>query len=440
MPSGRRLSVSELAIAAVTATLRAALSESVGVQDITTLPPDKANQGGAGQRLNLFLYHLSPNAAWSNQDIPKRVRAGEQGHPPLAVTLHYLLTVYGDDQTDETDLVMLGKAMLSLHDGAVITHEQIQNALSLSAVLSESRLERQFEPVRLIHDNFSFEEMSKLWTAFQTPYRTSKAFQASPVLLESTKRQRTPFPVLRRGPEDKGPEVVPSLPAQLEAIVYSDLRTRETELRAARLGDTITLRGRWLPGVNGQVLVRNPNRRPTPAEPEADIVARLRPLAGSNQDRLYVQLNEFAGNWVSGPLQVMVETARASGRPRRSAPLYMALAPRIHNESGLTARLTVEPEGRKLIVRTVPPIARARDGSLPEVMLALTPTGAGEEPAPILADEPIPGGHPADVKFDVTDVPPGGYRVRLRIESVETVPVIRDGMHVDVDNLQTVQL
>jgi hypothetical protein len=432
--------MSEMAIAAVTATLRAILFKAADVSDVTTLPPDRANQGVSGQRLNLFLYHVSHNAAWRNQVVPTRVKAGETGHPPLALTLHYLLTAYDDDQGDESDHTLLGKAMLSLHDKPVISRDQIQDALSSSSKLSTSRLDRQFEPVRLTPETLSVDEMSKLWTTFQTQYRVSTSYQASVVLLESRKPTVTPLPVLKRGPQDRGPQVEATMPARLTGVEYRDARTQDSPLPAAQLGDTITLVGTSLPAANGSIVVRNPQRRPTPAEPEADLVARLKPAAGSNQDKLYVVLDELAGNWVSGPLQILVERPRASGRPRRSAPIYLALAPTIRNESGLTARITVEPNGRKMIVQTSPPIARQRDGSLPEVMLLLTPTGGGDVPNPILAEKPVAGAAAAEVKFDVTGVPPGGYRVRLRIDAVETLPMTRNGTRMDFDDLQTVRL
>jgi hypothetical protein len=338
--------------------------------------------------------------------------------------------------------------MLSMHDHAVIAPDKIQTILSGSGRLSESQLERQFEPVRLTPEPLTVDEMSKLWTTFQTQYRVSTAYQASVVLLESKRKTRTPLPVLRRGPENRGVDVTPRMPARLEAVEYRDRRGLESALPAARLGDTITLSGVWLPGVNAQVLVRNPNRQPTPAEPDADIVARLTPLSGSNQDYLYVTLDDFAGAWVSGPLQIMLEERRASGNPRRSAPLMLALAPRIHNESGLTARVTAATTGKQLVVQANPPIARRADGSLPTVMLILTPMGAGEVPDPIKAqlEAPRQEGAPvlrtpvSEVRFDLKDVAPGGYRVRLRIETVESVIMTRNGVLMDFDELQTVRL
>jgi hypothetical protein len=434
--------MSALAIAAVTATLRGKLASHLDLPDVTTLSPDRANQDNPSQRLNLFLYHVSPNAAWRNQAIPNRGKGGEQVPAPLALTLHYLLTAYGDQPNGETDHALLGRAMLWLHDHPLLTRADIQNALSQDGNLSRARLERQFEPVRLTPETLTVDEMSKLWTTFQTQYRVSTTYQASVVLLESGKEKRIPLPVLKRGPEDRGPDVTPSMPAVLEGLEYGDLRTRESPLPAAQLGDVITLRGRSLPGVLGTVVVRNPRLRATDLNPDADVIARLQPLEGSNQDQLIVRLDEFAGNWLAGPLQVMVERPRASGRPRRSAPLFLALAPRISNGAAVMATIAAAGERRLLTVQVNPPIP-LDNGSLPDVTLLLTPTEGAQNVEPIPA-QPFAAAlgqrSTSEVTFDVTNVPPGVYRVRLRIETVETLIMRRQGLTVEFDDSQRIRL
>ncbi len=88
-----------LAIAAVTAMLRELIKR--GVRDflpnpddnVTTKPLDKARNGNSSpDQLNIFLYQTVPNAAWRNMDMPRQVRPGETGQPPLALNLHYLIT------------------------------------------------------------------------------------------------------------------------------------------------------------------------------------------------------------------------------------------------------------------------------------------------------------------------------------------------------------
>ena len=71
-----------LAIAATTQTLQAILLASVTADPdlndttVTVLPLDKARGNNNANQLNLFLYQITRNAAWSNRDIPRSSRLG----------------------------------------------------------------------------------------------------------------------------------------------------------------------------------------------------------------------------------------------------------------------------------------------------------------------------------------------------------------------------
>jgi hypothetical protein len=430
--------MSDLAIAAVTRTLRNLLYVEVrqrndSIDNITTLPPDKANQGDPSRRLNLFLYHVGHNAAWRNQIIPNRAKPGETAYPPLALTLHYLITAYGDDDKPnapptETDHGLLGTAMRALHDHPVLTRTDIENAAGELHEKTES-LERQFEPVRLTPETLSVDEMSKLWTTFQTQYRVSTSYQASVVLLESKKAVRTPLPVLKRGENDRGAEVTPEFSSLLTGIEYRDLRSQQSALTAARLNDIITIRGERLPA-KSTVVVRNPNRRTTPQGPDANVIARLTPLTGSNSEQIIVALDEALGRWVSGQLQATIQWTSTSGKKRTSSPIH--LGPNI---------LLSTPAGKRtLTVQCNPPVARLSNDALPEIVLVLTPKGDGVQTDPIQILDRSPEASDSKLDFDVSNVQPGEYRVRLRIETVESIIVKRDGLLLELDDLQVVRL
>src|SRR5262249_182056 len=168
-------------------------------------------------QVNLFLYQTLPDAAWRNLDIPRRVRPGETGQPPLPLTLYYLVTAYSDEDNDIKSHALLGKAMSILHDYPVIGADEIQNATKNDDGLKNTNLPDQVERRRITLQPLTFEEMSKLWTTFQTHYRTSAAYQVSVVLIESTLPSKTPLPVLQRGEGDRGvtsqPDLTPPFPA-----------------------------------------------------------------------------------------------------------------------------------------------------------------------------------------------------------------------------------
>ena len=91
-----------MAIAAVTATLRNLLFQGVTADPdlvdttVTTQAPDQArDSNNNANQINLFLYQTEPSAAWRNMDMPRQVKLGETGRPPLGLNLYYLITAYG---------------------------------------------------------------------------------------------------------------------------------------------------------------------------------------------------------------------------------------------------------------------------------------------------------------------------------------------------------
>jgi len=230
----------QLAIAAVTATLRSLLVRGVGIPEVTARPLDNARRSTTGHQLNLFLYQVLPDAAFRNQDMPRRTKPGETGYPALPLMLYYLLTAYSDDEDDTNAHRLLGEAMGVLHDHPLLGAAEIRNATLPIAELADSDLHDQIERVRINLQPLTFEDMSKLWTTFQTHYRVSAAYQVSVVLIESTRPPRTPLPVLKRGEDDRGvtsqPGVTPPFP------VLSSLELPERQL-SAQPGDVISVFG-----------------------------------------------------------------------------------------------------------------------------------------------------------------------------------------------------
>ncbi|HBB87633.1 MAG TPA: DUF4255 domain-containing protein [Blastocatellia bacterium] len=230
----------QLAIAAVTATLRSLLVRGVGIPDVTARPLDNARRSVTGHQLNLFLYQVLPDAAFRNQDLPRQIKPGETGFPALPLMLSYLLTAYSDDEDDTSAHRLLGQAMSVLHDHPLLGAAEIHNATLPTTDLSDSDLHQQIERVRINLDPVSFKDMSQMWTTFQIHYRLSAAYQVSVVLIESTRSPKTPLPVLKRGEDDQGvisqPDVTPPFP------VLSSIALPKRQLNA-QPGDVISLFG-----------------------------------------------------------------------------------------------------------------------------------------------------------------------------------------------------
>jgi hypothetical protein len=212
----------------------------VGIPEVTARPLDNARRSRNGHQLNLFLYQVLPDAAFRNQDLPRQTKPGETGYPALPLMLYYLLTAYSDDEDDTSAHRLLGRAMGVLHDHPLLGAAEIQNATSPIADLAGSNLHQQIERVRINLQPLTFEDMSKLWTTFQTHYRVSASYQISVVLIESTRSPRTPLPVLKRGEDDRGvisqPDATPPFP------VLSSIELPKRQL-SAQPGDVISLFG-----------------------------------------------------------------------------------------------------------------------------------------------------------------------------------------------------
>lgn len=232
-----------LAIAGVSAVLRDLLINGLIDQDlvptlgdvaVTAVAPDRvrpADEAGPSQ-LNLFLYRTTPNTGWSNVGNPAFDGRGTAvGNPPLALDLHYLLTAFGAE--DFHAEILLGYAMQLLHEHPVLTRDAIRTALSPPAqapgggglpeplrVLATSGLADQVEQIKVTPETLDVESISKLWSAFQTNYRPTAAYQVSVVLIERRRSTRQALPVIRRNlmARQLGRPVIESLePLFLEA-------------------------------------------------------------------------------------------------------------------------------------------------------------------------------------------------------------------------------
>lgn len=214
-----------LAIGAVTAVLKGVLENTLAAQNVipsvnvTTLPPDRvvpanpANNTDDDQ-LNLFLYQITPNAAWRNTAFPSRDAKGERlSNPPLALDLHYFVTAYGQKPFHAE--IILGFAMLALHEASVLTREQIKKSLAAAvpADLAKSRVAEQVEQLKVTQEVLVPEEISKLWSAITAHYRPTAAYCVSVVLMEVEQSTKGALPV-----RSVGAQSVPAGPPLIESV------------------------------------------------------------------------------------------------------------------------------------------------------------------------------------------------------------------------------
>jgi hypothetical protein len=195
-----------LAIATVTAALQHVLqgpvNNAVGGAKVGFNRPDGTGAGNGDPLVNVYLYQVTPNAAYRNVDLPTRRSDGTLVQKPLAaLDLHYLFTFHGDD----TQLVpqrMLGAVASALQAQPLLSSQSIEAAIESPQfinILTGSDLASQVERVRFTPTALSLEEFSKLWSVFfQVEYCLSAAYQASVVLIESDDTPQQALPVQAR--------------------------------------------------------------------------------------------------------------------------------------------------------------------------------------------------------------------------------------------------
>jgi hypothetical protein len=187
-----------LTIAAVTATLKSLLESQLAMHAatmklseriiVTTKPPDQVflPRNPETAHLNLFLFHVSPNA---QRQTLRSIPDGARTRPPLPLDVFYLVTAYGGKEYEAE--ILLGFAMRILEDTPILAPELI---LSASNQLV-SGLEKQANPVEITLHPLSIAELTALWSAFNTNYRPSVAYRASMLLIDSLSEEgTTPVP------------------------------------------------------------------------------------------------------------------------------------------------------------------------------------------------------------------------------------------------------
>lgn len=383
-----------LAIAAVTATLRNLLEAGIngdtvlGFVRTTASPLDKARGNGDNDnQLNLFLYQTTLNAGWRNRDMPRQVNPGEIGQPPLPLNLHYLITAYARDNDDLLSHRILGRAMSVLHDHPLLGTGEIR------AALAEAELHNQVERIRLTPEPMSIEELSKLWTTFQTQYRISAAYEVTVVLLESTRPARTALPVLTRGEDDRGPTAQPDMTPPFPTLTAVEPPNQQP---AARLGESVVLRGFHL---DGEVTLRF-------THPRLSTVLDLPLGMQANPNSLSFGVPNAPATWPAGIYGVSALIRNTGEQDRVTNTVALALAPTI-----TLAPTDGTPGSFSLTVTCAPEV-------LPDQRVALL-FGDRE----ILAD---PRTTATDtLSFTIPDVTLGEYYLRLRVEGVDSLLINR---------------
>lgn len=402
-----------LAIAAVTATLRSLveagieLDQAISGVTVTTRPLDTARIPAAINQVNLFLYHTTINTTWRNMDIPRSSHPGSHDFTPLPLNLYYLLTAYHGSDEDGTitnsrllgSARLLGLAMSALHDHAVLDAEAINAHIPMLDQVDYPF--QQVERVRIAPYPLSIDEMSKLWSSFQTEYRTSVAYEVSVVLIESTRPKRKALPVLRRGSNDEGVFVLPITAPSLSEIEIPNHKA------AVEFGDRLTITGGNLQSEGLSIQIHHSIlAQPLLLPHEAD---------RTNQ-QLHIQIPDpittptVRSEWAAGFYVMNAIVQRPGLPPWRSNALAFGLAPSLTSRSPASA-----PAGDVTLTITCSP--QIRTGQRVTLLVGVREF----EPTSITTPN-LPTAETTLV-FNATGLAAGNQVLRLRVEGVESIPV-----------------
>lgn len=401
------------ALATVTATLHHLLSNVAPGVLVTTQSPSVARVDSTSDQINIFLYAVHYNPAFRNAPMPGEVSSGESALPPLPLVLKYLITSYGAGDDDISGQEILGQAMSLLHDHPLLGKTDIEG------ITPDSDLQNQIEKVRITPDHLSLDDMSKLWTSFQSAeYRLSTGYEVSVILIDSERASNTPLPVLKRGEGDSGASVLAAPVPSLTGLRFANQKP------SAELGDVISLLGEQLSDQNTSVRLQHPllnstiDIQPEPPLSDTEMALQLPTL---------VDDVELGAKWPAGFYSVSLVTQMPDVPVVVSNSVSMPLSPSIVSIDPVSA-----PAGN--IVFTIECLPQIRDGQKVSLLFG------DQMIAPDAVNTPADPTARTIITFTVANAlgKATPYVLRLRVDGADSIPVDFSGDTPEFDNNQQV--
>jgi len=135
-------------------------------------------------RLSIYLYQVVPNPFINNRGyIP--AGSGVQVFPPLSLNLYYLITPL--QGAPEDCLVTLAHVMQIFAAHSVIRSRFL-----------DSHLRPEQPDVKLSFYSTTLEDLTRIWNAFNQPYRLSVCYQIQAVAIDSIRQAQAGPPVMEQ--------------------------------------------------------------------------------------------------------------------------------------------------------------------------------------------------------------------------------------------------
>ena len=424
---------SALAIASVTAVLKNllengliddAVTSAVGSVTVTALAPDLIPlERTATSQLNLFLYQVTPNQGWQNVGLPSHDAEGERrGNPPLALDLHYLITAYASKDLHAE--ILLGYAMQILHEVPVLPRAGIRRALGIPGLVEDpdhampaelealgaSGLAEQVEMIKITSAPLGTEELSRLWSAFQSRYRPSAAYHVSVVVIEAERSTRVPLPV-----RDRRLHVVPFREPVIDRLLREETVGGTISSGPTLARHRLVIRGRRLREQSTVVRISGIAVTPDPTDlTDTQVIVPIPAALSAGSHTVQVVHEQLMGEPPVPHMGVASNLAAFVLHPEVIATDALVLSP------AMSVRVTLEPPVQPtqrvvLVLNELLPTESPMAERRPRAYSFVAPSRATTSPSEPenLIDVPVPG------------VMPGTYLVRVTVDGAHS-PLLTD--------------
>ena len=331
-----------------------------------------------GPRLNWFLYRLEPAAAYVNMEPQPHGWRTRRGHPPLALTLHYLLTAEAGELTGtgtEDDVVhaALSALMSALHDNGIFgTDTPIATAPARSVSDVASALDSMIEPLRITIEAVPFETFTALWNTGSHALRLSIGYQVSLVTVPA-QTSFVPGPPVQRRRVGVAPSLVPVIGSVLPTTAYFD-QALAVQARGLIDAHQVTL-GRLSGDPDDPT-----DGRPDPAHTHSTGPWRLSETPAPNGLTVHLPNGQLAPG-----ARPLVVTNLADGLPAGSGHAMVTVVPVVVSaaaplQSGANATLTVRHvtgDGQAFFAGTSVPYTTVSDTTIQVDVPQLPPDSIG---------------------------------------------------------------
>jgi hypothetical protein len=178
-------------IRAVTRTLRDLLTNEITNSpdpQLSTVPIDlrspRQMQDASALGISLYLYRMTRDPDLLNRPCV-RVAGNKTLRQPIPVGLHYLATPIRNNSEDEH--VLLGRVMQVFNDFSTLRAPDLKDVLQGTS-----------EELRVTMETLTTEELTRIWTSLEVPYRLSVSYLVQVVTIDSDQDAAVTEPVLKR--------------------------------------------------------------------------------------------------------------------------------------------------------------------------------------------------------------------------------------------------